>query len=331
MTVTDILARFANKTALVVGDICLDRWCTYDPALSEPSRETGIPRLAVVSSGWTPGGGGTVASNLGALGVGRVAVLGAIGRDGFGNELMQALRVRDISVDLLVPSEKLPTFTYTKILNRDTQIEDKPRLDFINPNPLPEDVEGTILDHLRTYASAFDVIFVSDQAETQHGGVVTPAIRAVLQEIAEKHPEQLIWVDSRIRSELFRRVVLKPNQQEAERACIRLLGKIDYLKFRETLQTSFLFITQGSSGVLVVDSAGETFVPTIPRDSPIDICGAGDSFSAGAAIALSITGSAIDAAHFGNLVASITIMKRGTGTASPDEVRAAALLNWPGR
>jgi bifunctional ADP-heptose synthase (sugar kinase/adenylyltransferase) len=30
------------------------------------------------------------------------------------------------------------------------------------------------------------------------------------------------------------------------------------------------------------------------------------------------------AAHFGNLVASITIMKKGTGTASPEEVLAAS-------
>ena len=35
--------------ALVVGDICLDRWCTYDPATSEPSAETGIPRLGIVA------------------------------------------------------------------------------------------------------------------------------------------------------------------------------------------------------------------------------------------------------------------------------------------
>ena len=56
----------------------------------------------------------------------------------------------------------------------------------------------------------------------------------------------------------------------------------------------------------------------------MDICGAGDSFSAGAALALRVTGSPAEAARFGNLVASITIMKKGTGTASPEEVLAAA-------
>ena len=57
---------------LVVGDVCLDRWCTYDPSLAEPSRETGIPRIGVVSTEVTPGAAGTVANNLAALGAPRV-------------------------------------------------------------------------------------------------------------------------------------------------------------------------------------------------------------------------------------------------------------------
>jgi sugar/nucleoside kinase (ribokinase family) len=55
----------------------------------------------------------------------------------------------------------------------------------------------------------------------------------------------------------------------------------------------------------------------------VDICGAGDSFSAGAALTLAVTGSPLEAARLGNLVASVTIMKKGTGTASPEEVLQA--------
>ena len=68
-----ILGRLPALSVLIVGDICLDRWCTYDPAAAEPSRETSIPRTGVVSTEVTPGAGGTVANNLAALGVGRVA------------------------------------------------------------------------------------------------------------------------------------------------------------------------------------------------------------------------------------------------------------------
>jgi sugar/nucleoside kinase (ribokinase family) len=59
-------------------------------------------------------------------------------------------------------------------------------------------------------------------------------------------------------------------------------------------------------------------------ENPVDICGAGDSFSAGAALALRAGASPAEAALFGHLVASVTIMKPGTGTASPGEVLAAA-------
>ena len=66
--------------------IAAQRWpvkVRYDPALADVSDETGIPRVAVVSTGVTPGGG-TVANNLEALGAGRVAVLGVVGHDGSG-------------------------------------------------------------------------------------------------------------------------------------------------------------------------------------------------------------------------------------------------------
>jgi sugar/nucleoside kinase (ribokinase family) len=39
---------------------------------------------------------------------------------------------------------------------------------------------------------------------------------------------------------------------------------------------------------------------------------------------LALTGSAIEAARFGNLVASITVKKRGVSVASPEEILAAA-------
>ena len=50
MNLGEMLSRFSGVRALVVGDICLDRWCYYDPAAAEPSRETGIPRVGFVST-----------------------------------------------------------------------------------------------------------------------------------------------------------------------------------------------------------------------------------------------------------------------------------------
>jgi len=327
MTATEILAAIPKLSALVMGDICLDRWCTYDPSTTEPSRETGIPRIGVVRTEVTAGAGGTVANNLAALGCGRVAVLGAIGNDGFGLELSRALAARGIS-DFCIRADSMQTFTYTKVINRDTGIEDQPRLDFINTTPLDNAVEGQILGRLRDAAGSFDVIIVSDQAETSRGGVVTPVVRDLLRELALAHPDKIFFADSRARVQHFRNVIVKPNQQEGEAACRSLFGRVDYPALRRHMEAGLLMVTHSGEGVLVVDGGGEHWVRTRPMASPVDICGAGDSFSAGAALALAAGATAVEAAQFGNLVASITIMKTGTGTASPEEV-VTACKSWP--
>ncbi len=324
MTVKQILDALPKLSALVVGDICLDRWCTYDPATAEPSRETGIPRIGVVATDVTPGAGGTVANNLAALGVGRVAVLGATGDDGFAFELRRALDARGIVSDLLVAVPGLQTFTYTKVINGDTGIEDQPRLDFISTRPLAKDVESELVLRLRKYAPHADVVLVSDQAETDQGGVVTAAVRDALAGLAATFPRKVFWVDSRMRPELFRRVTVKPNRQEAEAACRRAFGTVDYQRLRRHIEAPLLLVTHGQDGVLLIQECSETWVNTRPVANPVDICGAGDSFSAGAAMALAVTGSPEEAARFGNLVASITIMKKGTGAASPEEMLEAS-------
>ncbi|MFN7998275.1 MAG: PfkB family carbohydrate kinase [Bryobacteraceae bacterium] len=323
MSPADILARFPKLSALVIGDICLDRWCTYDPAASEPSRETGIPRIGVVRTEVTPGAGGTVANNLAALGVGKVAVLGAIGQDGFGVELTDALAARGISSDLCVRSAAIQTFTYTKVINAATGVEDQPRLDFINTRPLPREIERKVLDNVQMAIESYDAILIADQAETSQGGVVTPAVRELLAELAPQYPERVFFADSRARIHLFRNVIVKPNQQEAETACRELFGPPDFPALRRHVQARLMYVTHGADGVLAIEESGQTWIPTTPVLHPVDICGAGDSFSAGAALALKVTGSPESAARLGNLVASITIMKKGTGTASHQEVLAA--------
>jgi rfaE bifunctional protein kinase chain/domain len=324
LSTAEILEAFPRYSALVVGDICLDRWCIYDPATAEPSRETGLPRIGVVSTEVAPGGGGNVANNLAALGVGRAAVLGVLGDDGSAHELTRSLNARGISTDLLIRSDKAPTFTYTKLVNAATHVEDLPRVDFINTRPLPDAVEQEVIEYLREFAVSFDIIFVADQADTRRGGVVTPAVRALLEEIAQADTKKIIWVDSRIRVERFRNMILKPNESEAAAASIGLFGEVDYQRLRAHGNSKLLFVTKGSSGAVVVEDGVEALVPAFPVGEPVDISGAGDSFSAGAAVALAITGSATEAARFGNLVASVTVSKRGTGVASPEEVKAAS-------
>jgi rfaE bifunctional protein kinase chain/domain len=318
----EILAGLRKLRVLVAGDVCLDRWCQYDPALAVPSAETGIPRVAVVSTEVTAGAAGTVCNNLAALGAARVDVLGVVGDDGFGHELERALEARGVGTGLLARAAGVPTFTYTKLLNCRTGEEDLPRLDFVNVRPPAPELERELASRFERVAADYDVILISDQAETKTGGVITAAFRAAVTRAAQARPSTVIWVDSRLRAEHFRGVIVKPNLREGEEACLRALGRVDFPALRAHVEAPLLIVTHGAEGAEVIGAESSRRVPARAIERPVDICGAGDSFSAGAAMALRVTGDAIAAVEFGNVVASITIMKKGTGTASPEEILA---------
>src|SRR5713226_502810 len=87
----NILDRIPGLTMGVLGDLFLDRYLDIDAALTEPSVETGLDAYQVVRVRSYPGAAGTVINNLTALGVKQIYAISAIGDDGEGYELLQAL------------------------------------------------------------------------------------------------------------------------------------------------------------------------------------------------------------------------------------------------
>ena len=324
MTCAEVLACAPRIRVLVVGDICLDRWCRYEPALAEASRETGIPRSGVTATAVTPGAGGTVAGNLAALGVGRVSVLGAVGHDGFGYELRSALAAKGIESNLLVESETVQTFTYTKLINAETGVEDLPRVDFVNTIPLPVEIEERLLAHFRDSVSEFDAIVVADQAETDQGGVITPNVREAICEAARRYRGRVFVADSRARVEYFRNVIATPNEDEADDACRRAFGQVDYDRLYRRIGGPMLIVSAGDRGAWIVDHTGSRLLKACRVGKTVDTCGAGDSLTAGLALALAAEAEAAAALRFGIIVAGVTVGKPGTGSADPSEVLALA-------
>lgn len=111
-------------------------------------------------------------------------------------------------------------------------------------------------------------------------------------------------------------MILKPNESDATTASIGLFGDVNYQRLRTHGNSKLVFVIKECEGVIVVEDGVDTVVPAFPAGNPVNV--------AGAALARAIPGSAKDAARFGNLVASITVKKWGTGVASPEEVLAAA-------
>jgi len=330
-----ILDEFPRVRALVIGDFCLDRWCMYDPGLAVPSRETGIPRTAVVSYEVTPGAGGTVTNNLVALGAGRVDIIAVAGDDANAWELERALRCRGVETRHLIRDPARQTFTYTKLLNRATGQEDLPRLDFVNTGPPGRAAELAMLEALETAAPDADVVVVADQSEIAAGAAVTGAVREALISAAARFPEKTFIADSRAQVERFRGLIVKPNEDEAVEAASRVTGR-QRLSIEEAgaiLRRHLggklpVYITRGPEGALLFEGDEPRLVPARRNDNPVDICGAGDAFEAGLALALAATrrlDGAPDyfaAAELGHLAAAVTITKKGTGSASPAELLA---------
>ncbi|MXY70569.1 MAG: ribokinase [Acidobacteriia bacterium] len=319
MTCSEILERSSSVRALVIGDICLDRWCKYDPALAEPSRETGIPRCAVTETVCTPGAGGTVAGNLKSLGAGRVRVIGAIGNDGAGRDLREALDRASIESNLLAFPD-VQTFTYTKLINSETGVEDLPRVDFVNTAPLNPAHEHALVGTSWDCLQEFNVVVVADQAETAHGGTVTANVRRNICEVVARCPGAVFVADSRRRVEHFRNVIATPNESEATAACRRAFGAVDYARLHRLIGGPATVVTAAERGAWLIDDDGERLLPPPQGVTVVDPCGAGDSLSAGFAFALAVGATTEAALRFGIIVAAITVGKRGTGKATVEEV-----------
>jgi rfaE bifunctional protein kinase chain/domain len=327
-TLENILARIPALSVAVVGDLFLDRYLDIDPALTEPSVETGLDAYQVVRVRPSPGAAGTVINNLVGLGVGRVEAVAVIGDDGEGYELRQALTALGVvHLDHVFPAPDRRTPTYTKpmVLEHGRAARELNRLDIKNRSPLPARDETRVLDALEKVWPRVDALMVLDQVSEEDCGVVTARVCDRLAALGDANPAKLILADSRERIGRFRSVWLKPNQAECERAAGAGPAAACALRLARQVGRP-VFCTQGARGILVADARARperaTLVPAYPVAGPVDIVGAGDSTAAGIACAIAAGAGLEEAAAFGNLVASITIQQIGTtGTASPAQVR----------
>jgi rfaE bifunctional protein kinase chain/domain len=325
-----ILTSIPQRTVGVLGDLFLDRYLDIDPALNEPSVETGLTAYQVTRVRSYPGAAGTVMNNLAALGVGRIYPIAAIGDDGEGYELRQTLRkLSAVQHGGIIDAPGRRTPTYTKPMLGKEELN---RLDIKNRTPTPEGVQDFIIELLNEAWHQFDAILVLDQVSEEDCGVVTKRVREHLAARAANDPAKFVLADSRERIWEFQNVAVKPNVRECYTprdwgglSPIQEIRDLEVWHRAKKLDRA-IFATEGEFGIRLFDprsSRGRVRIRAYPVSEPIDICGAGDSCSAGIACAMVSGATYEQAAAFGNLVASITIQQIGvTGTATPEQVRA---------
>lgn len=330
----EILNRLPQLTVGIVGDFFLDRYLDLDAGLTEQSLETGLDAYQVVRIRNYPGAGGTVASNLRALGVGQVMPFTVIGADEHGFALRKELVGLGVSCEFILESRERLTPTYTKPLlfeTHETAGRELNRLDVKNRTPLPKELESSITGALADNWDRLDALIVADQVEEPDSGVVTGRARELLARLGEHDPSTAILVDSRKRIGEYGNVIIKPNENEAR----RLLGHegddgatidaCELLQLGRQLEARTrrpVCVTRGEKGLCLIHNGEGWQIPAFPVEQPIDIVGAGDSTTAGIVSSLAAGADLTEAGTIGCLVASITIQQVGvTGTASPEAVR----------
>lgn len=334
LSLADLVDRFPGVRVAVVGDFFLDQYYLIDPSLGEPSVETGLTANQVVGIRQSPGAAGTVVNNLSALDAGEMHAIGIVGDDGHGYVLRRELEKRRVKTGRLIGSQARFTPTYTKpMFQRAGGEVEGERIDIINRTPTPRDLEDAVIDHVSDIAHQVDAVVVLDQVTQPNVGVVTERVREALRDLATSTPQTLFYADSRASIAGFVGFHTKPNERESLAAVgMNGIASPTDAEAGEAGRRLFeitgapVFLTRGGRGILLTTREQQTLIPAIPVQGPLDICGAGDSATAGIVLSLASGATLAQAALVGNIVASKTVVQIGTtGTTTRDEVKRTAI------
>jgi bifunctional ADP-heptose synthase (sugar kinase/adenylyltransferase) len=269
-------------------------------------------------------------NNLAALGPGKLYALGFSGDDGDGLELARDLEAIGCDTRHLVRTAQRVTPVYLKPrdMNDPSLKGEHERYDIKNRERTPRALENGIIATLDAVLPRVDAVIISDQVEEDDCGVITRRVRAALGARAKRHKRHFFFADSRAHIQLFRNIIIKPNQFEAAQQAKPLPGEeVPEESLREAIVAlrkkigAPVMLTRGAKGMMVSDPA-LTFIRGVRLEGPLDPTGAGDSVSAGCTLALAAGATFAEAALVGILVSSITVQQLATtGTATQEQVR----------
>jgi rfaE bifunctional protein kinase chain/domain len=323
--ISEILARIKNVRIAVYGDFCIDAYWLLDPAGSEVSVETGLQAQSIARHYYSLGGASNIVANLAALKPASIQVIGVIGDDIFGRELVR--QFEELGVDttcLIVQKENFDTVTFGKPYLEGKEL---PRMDFGFFNKRTEATDQALLDGIKNALKTADALIVNQQVP---GSISNESFIDAANELFEKFRDKIVLLDSRHYGRKFKNIYRKTNDLEAaqlnnvEVKLDDVLTLADVKKYAENLYRQFnkpVFLTRGSRGIITIDAEGYHEAPGIQLLKKLDIVGAGDTVTSALALCLGAGVSPAEAAEFANIAAAVTVQKLfQTGTASGPEI-----------
>jgi sugar/nucleoside kinase (ribokinase family) len=328
-TIDTLLDKIADVRIAVYGDLCLDAYFILDPRGSEVSVETGLSGEAVAKQYYSLGGGANVIANVAALKPKAVRAIGAIGGDLFGREMRR--QFADLGVDTAGLVEQAERFDTTVFGKRVLDGAEGARLDFGFFNERSEQTDLALLESLRDALDWADAVIVNQQVP----GSMSERFVEGLNTLLHERPDAIVLLDTRHYGDRFENVIRKTNAVEAARLCGVDADYSDVVPYddlktyaRQLFERSgrTVFCSRGPRGILGVNRNGLFEEPGVRIAGKTDPVGAGDTAASALACAMAAGATPREAARLANLAASVTVRKLYiTGTASPEEVREAAL------
>ncbi len=295
------------KKILVIGSLNMDITLRMDRA---PEAGETLTADSLLTS---PGGkGANQAYAAGKLG-GNVAMLGAVGQDAYGKELLESLESVGVDVSGIRRVAGVPTGTAVIFVENTGEN----RIVIVaGTNGM---VDRAYIDEHMDKIRACDIVIL--QLEIPLDTVVYAAKRA--HELGKTVIVDPAPAVPNIPKELWAYVdFIKPNETELN---IILTGKADGLPLAEALKqvqqlgVKNVWVTMGSHGVFSKDENGrEETIPSV-RVKAVDTTAAGDTFLAAAAVSLSKGKSASEAIAYGNRAAAVAVTRPGAQQSVPTE------------
>jgi len=323
--VQEILAEITRVKVAVYGDFCLDAYWMLDPAGSEVSVETGLKGQAVSKHYYSLGGASNVVANLAALTPASIQVIGVVGDDIFGREIVR--QFHELGVDtqwLCVQKEDFDTVTFGK---RYLESEEQLRIDFGFFNKRSPHTDEQLLAHLQQALHTVDGIIINQQVP---GSIPNESFIEKANTLFETFADKAVLLDSRHYGEKFKSIYRKTNDIEAARLnqvnaqrddVINLADIKSYAQNLFKQSNKPVFVTRGARGIIVADSDGIHEIPGIQVLKKLDPVGAGDTTVSALILCLAAGVSPKEAAEFANFAAAVTVQKLyQTGTANAQEI-----------
>lgn len=229
-----------------------------------------------------------------------VAMIGKVGADSFGTEIIANLKENQISVNSVEPVTHLPSGSaHITLADGDNSIVVIPgannAVDSQQLTKNQERIKTSDLVLLQQEIPSETVEAIVDFCyQHQIPTVLNPApARSINQNVIDKV------------------TYLTPNEHEFEELFPQLTVSEGLAKYPNKL-----IITVGSKGVLFNNGEEEILVPSY-QVTPVDTTGAGDTFNGAFSVALTNQLSVAESIRFGNLAASLSIQKFGAQGGMP--------------